>query len=438
MKVLHCLNHFLPEQTAGTEVYTWALCKGLQRQRIVAEVAIPGYGQERSTDYEYDGIKVHRFAEPSVVDRSLQMGFTVARGVSFFKELLDRVKPDIVHFHELAGSNGLSLHHVMAAKAAGVKTLMTFHIAEYTCKAKTLLFKDSVLCDGMIDVYRCTDCNLSRQLAPSTAGMVVKAARLLYGLHINLSSIPSKAATALSYPFLVKKLRSDLHLLAGHCDQFVVITRWYREILLRNGISEQQIALVTQGLVQQPVSSTNRERKTANALRLVFVGRISHFKGLHLVLDAIEAFPNGKVTLDIYGGGDDAYAQTCKARIEKMGRVVYHGLLDPSRVVDTMQDYDALVLASTFSEMSPLVIQEAFAAGIPVIASSVYGNAEQIKDGVNGWLFQFNDSNDLHRVLKMLVATPALLEAARQHVPMVKPFEQVVQAYIPLYERLLN
>lgn len=48
-------------------------------------------------------------------------------------------------------------------------------------------------------------------------------------------------------------------------------------------------------------------------------------------------------------------------------------------------------LCSTFSEMSPLVIQEAFAARLPVIASNVYGNAEQITHGENGLLFNFND-----------------------------------------------
>ena len=60
-----------------------------------------------------------------------------------------------------------------------------------------------------------------------------------------------------------------------------------------------------------------------------------------------------------------------------------------------MADYDLLCVPSLSSEMSPLVIQEAFAAGIPVLASRGYGNIEQIRHGENGLVFNFNSADSL-------------------------------------------
>ena len=99
MKVIQVLNHFLPQQTAGTEVYTWALSKQLQKQNIDVKVVVPNYNKNSSEDYFYDGLAVHQYSEPSVVDRSLTMGFRSADGLPNFIAYLQQNQPDIVHFH---------------------------------------------------------------------------------------------------------------------------------------------------------------------------------------------------------------------------------------------------------------------------------------------------------------------------------------------------
>ena len=140
MKIIHVLNHFLPDQTAGTEVYTWALSKALHKQGIEAKVLIPNYGQTLDEEYEYDVIRIHKYAEPSLVNRSLIMGFSRPDGLKNFENYLKIEHPDIIHFHELAGSNGITLHHLKAAKDAGAKIVMTFHLAGYTCRTGNLVY----------------------------------------------------------------------------------------------------------------------------------------------------------------------------------------------------------------------------------------------------------------------------------------------------------
>jgi hypothetical protein len=45
MKVLQVLSHFLPQQTAGTEVHIWALSKQLEQQGVNTQVEIPNFGK---------------------------------------------------------------------------------------------------------------------------------------------------------------------------------------------------------------------------------------------------------------------------------------------------------------------------------------------------------------------------------------------------------
>ena len=65
MKIVHVIPFFLPDTVAGTEIYCWSLCKYLQGQGMEVEVVIPGYGLTATAEYEYDGIRVVKYAEPT-------------------------------------------------------------------------------------------------------------------------------------------------------------------------------------------------------------------------------------------------------------------------------------------------------------------------------------------------------------------------------------
>ena len=118
--------------------------------------------------------------------------------------------------------------------------------------------------------------------------------------------------------------------------------------------------------------------------------------------------------------------------------IQWKGALAHETVVKVMSQYDALCLCSTFSEMSPLVIQEAFAAGLPVIASNVYGNAEQIKHGVNGLLFNFNDPADLLKQLQRCIDEKELLSNLSRNILPPRSFEEVANDHVKLYNSLLT
>jgi glycosyltransferase involved in cell wall biosynthesis len=72
------------------------------------------------------------------------------------------------------------------------------------------------------------------------------------------------------------------------------------------------------------------------------------------------------------------------------------------------------------------------------LASDVPGNAEQIKDGINGWLFECNDVRNLVLKINALLQDPGSIAKARQNLPIPKPFSLVALEYGTIYEELLN
>jgi glycosyltransferase involved in cell wall biosynthesis len=440
LKILQVLNHFLPQQSAGTEIYTWALSKALQAGNVQVVVVIPNYGSEESVDYSYDNIPVHQFAEPSIVDRALIMGKTVSKGVQSFRAYLENSRPDIIHFHELAGSNGISLHHVMAAKETGAKVVITFHLASYTCKTGTLMYKQKTLCDGRIKSLRCADCYNQKTQQSSLFAALNPVRKMLYALNIDSTNLNNKIGTALGTPFLIDQLKNNFKRLISLCDKVVVLTKWYNDVLVLNGVAAEKISCIEQGLPLEQANAIEATRSEVTfPIRLIFLGRISPFKGLHLLLEALLQLPVDKVSLHICGQQADLeYESLWRNKTKDFSNIQWMGKLTQQEVIPVMQRSDVLCLCSTFSEMSPLVIQEAFSAGIPVLASNVYGNAEQIKDGVNGWLFTFNDTTDLKHKIQHLIDDPQrIIEAAAQVRP-PKSFKKVASAYLDLYTEILS
>lgn len=439
MKVFQVLNHFLPQQTAGTEVYSWALSKLLQQSGVDVKIVIPHYGKAAAADYVYDGLAVHQYEEPSVVDRSLIMGFRAPDGLQNFIAYLKQEQPALVHFHELAGSNGITLKHVQAAKDIGAKVIMTFHLAGYSCKTGTLVFKSEKLCNGVIDLQQCSNCYLHARGYAKAAPYLVALSSVLHKLGIDASKWNNKAGTAMGTVPIIAKLKADLQTLVDSCDRVVAITNWYRQVLLANGIDEQKISFISQGLPLATTAEPLKNKSAHQPLRLLFLGRINKFKGLHLLLEALTDIDQSVVELSVYGNSDnEAYENALRASTAEQPNIYWKGKLQQADVVTTMQAHDVLCLCSTFSEMSPLVIQEAFAAGIPVLASEVYGNAEQVKHEVNGLLFKFNDVRSLKEQLKRLLQEKALYKKLQSGVKGPMQFEEVGKRYVELYRELVD
>ncbi len=155
---------------------------------------------------------------------------------------------------------------------------------------------------------------------------------------------------------------------------------------------------------------------------LLFVGRLEERKGVNFLLDAVALLKArcSDVRLKIVGNGPQKEAlerQTAALSLEAV--VTFAGTKDEAGVAEALRHADLLVVPS-LSEGLPVVIMEALASGVPVVASAVDGIPELVRDGETGWLVPPCDPRKLANGIEQLQMDPGLRqcmgEAGRQLV----------------------
>jgi glycosyltransferase involved in cell wall biosynthesis len=439
MKIGLLLNHFLPYQVAGTEIYTWALAKSLQNQHHDVFILIPNFNTNDGNEYMYDGLRVVAYGEPNQGDRKLVTGKRRPDGIEVFEMFLRKENPDLVNVQEVSQSSGISVYHLALIHKLKIPLIVTFHLAGYSCFCGTLMYKDQEPCDGLIRINKCTACALSRSSVNSLTQRFLYLTSLpLYKLNIDTSHLDNKVGTAFSFPFIINNIKKRLHEIEDNADKIIVLADWFKKVLLLNGIKENKLSLVKQGLPYGNPLPGKMAEKNGLKLRIMFMGRLEPVKGLHVLIDALEGLDENKISLDIYGKGNSAYAKILREKCISKKNVQWKGIIPQPLVLDTIQQYDAIVIPSMICEMAPLLIEEAFAAGVIVIGSDVKGIAEQIGQRVNGLLFKMGNARELKQILENAITDKSMLEKLAANILPPRKFEQVGKETLEIYESVIK
>jgi glycosyltransferase involved in cell wall biosynthesis len=432
----------MPEQIAGTEMYVYSLQQQLKRMGHSGGVIIPFFKQQNKSEYEFNGIRVFGYPQDfNSIDKVIK-GLEPPSGLHEFGRLLDKIQPDLLHFHELSGSNGITIFHLKMAHERKIPVILTMHLVGYVCAAGTLIEHDRVECNGIIEINRCTNCSFSHQLSsPPLIRIYTHLSNMFRKAGVPLYEKKGKIAGLLGRAERIQLHKNRLHLIADYCSSIVTLNNWFYKMLVNNGIDPQKISVIPQGLsFSVPTDDKTIDLSQSGIpLRLVFVGRIYPSKGLHLLLSALVNLNPESFRLDIYGASNDnTYLNKCQQIVGKNLSIRFCSIIPPGQTVAYLKNYHLLVLPSVVTEMAPLVIQEAFAAHIPVIASNVYGNADQINHGVNGLLFKFNDVEDLRIQILKCINHPDLLDEMSKNITAPRSFKDLASDYLALYKSILN
>ena len=176
------------------------------------------------------------------------------------------------------------------------------------------------------------------------------------------------------------------------CSALITVSQSLRDEMLRRGVPASKIFVVPNGVEPQiPISIGERMRNSTWRLGVVALFRPR--KGLEILLDAFEELCRisnnpERFELEVIGSFETPqYERAILAQIEKLdcrNQIHLRGFV--SDVPQRMRQLDWLVLPSTFGEGMPMVVLEAMACGVPVVATSVEGTPEVIRDGIDGWL----------------------------------------------------
>jgi len=169
--------------------------------------------------------------------------------------------------------------------------------------------------------------------------------------------------------------------------------------------------------------------RAPGAGRLLFVGRLAAVKGVPVLFEALAALCRTRpdVTLTLIGDGPERAALEAGAQAMGIaGMLRFEGYRDADFVADALTRADALVLPS-FAEGVPVVLMEAMAARLPVVATAVGGVGELVEHGVSGLIVPPGNADALARaILAALDAPPAMGEAGRARV--VAAFDSRIEA----------
>jgi len=280
-----------------------------------------------------------------------------------FRALLERFKPTVVHFHHYVHLGLEMIREVRKFSPTG-KIVVTLHEFLGMCHAQGQMLKtNGLLCSKALplDCHRC---------------------------------FPDISAQE----FFMRELfiKSFFNLV----DVFIAPSAFLGDRYVAWGLPAAKMRVLENGQPRRAVSVLARDPGLKH--RFVVLGQLSKLKGTLVVLEAARLLSRRLqrlIRIEIHGSmqyqTEEFKAEFEAALARVPGTVSFGGPYRHEDVGDIIARSGWVIAPSIWWENSPLVIQEAFAAGRPVICSNIGGMAEKVVPGVGGMHFRVGSASDL-------------------------------------------
>lgn len=224
------------------------------------------------------------------------------------------------------------------------------------------------------------------------------------------------------------------------CDRLIVLSESWRSYFISIGVDQHRVCVLNN--IVSPVSVEKAVRNPDSALRLLYLGEVSHRKGCYDLLRAIAEHKDefsGRLHLQIAGNLVDGDISKYIYDHGLGGIVSYIGWVSGAKKDECLRTADVYILPS-YNEGLPIAILEAMAYAHPVIATPVGGIPEVIKSGVNGTLVAPGDCEDMASAILRYIDNPAdIVSQGRAALQSVQPFmpESVMNSLESIYKELI-
>lgn len=408
MRILHLVHQYLPENIGGTELYTKWLTEGLSQRGHEISVYYRRSAEGNGLDYRqengcqiwtgWDGVL-------SPTSRFLTTFSRQKKLVNLFQKVLDQTQPEIVHIEHLMGHPTGLIWAIQQREIPFVITLWDFW---WICANAQLLTNYSQeVCDGPNLFLNCARCALAR------------------------SGVSQFWPTL---PWVGGLLAWRNHLLGqiiGAADRLIAPTQFVREWYIDHGIPASKLVVIPPGL--QPPPNKVAAHPASNTFRFAYIGGLSPQKGVHVLL---EAFNKLDTPAELWIGGDEKADPEYVARLKKQSstKVRFLGQLSRSQVWETLAQVNVLVVPSLWYETFAFVVSEAFAAGVPVIASQLGPLADRVRDEIDGLLVNPGDVEVIYAAMNRLLHDSDLLTQLKKGIRPPHTIEEHVKEIEDLYQ----
>jgi glycosyltransferase involved in cell wall biosynthesis len=190
-----------------------------------------------------------------------------------------------------------------------------------------------------------------------------------------------------------------------NADVFIAVTEFARAKLIQGGLPAERIR------VKPNFVAKDRGVGDGGGGHLLYVGRLSHDKGLETIFQAWEGMDR---PLSLHIVGDGPMRAELERRAAKTASIIMRGFIPIDQVFEEMKEAVALVFPSLNYEGFPRTIVEAFSVGLPVIASDLGSIATIVTHGSSGLLFPAGDPSALCQAVMQINNDARLLNKLRE------------------------
>ncbi len=279
-------------------------------------------------------------------------------------DAVDVARPDVAHVHNTWFASSPSV--LSALRRRRIPVVMTLHNYRLVC-ANSLFLRDGVPCEKCL------------RHGPWPA--------VRHGCYRGSRATSAVAAAGIA-------VHRGFGTWARLVDRFIVLSEFARQRMVLAGLPAQRLVL-SSNFVHDPGPRNAAPSRSGTVL---FVGRISPEKGVHVLMDAWSAAATGGLRLDVIGDGPE------RARLERDAPpgVEFLGRCPSDEVMRRLLRARALVVPSVWYEGQPVTALEGLAAGTPLLLSGIGGLPEVLGGRPGGWISPPNEVDALADTLGQL------------------------------------
>jgi glycosyltransferase involved in cell wall biosynthesis len=229
-----------------------------------------------------------------------------------------------------------------------------------------------------------------------------------------------------------------VNLLLEQVDLFLSPSATVADRCAQWGIPRAKLRVSRYGIDTTPFQDLEHEEMVGGKVSFGYVGTLAPHKGVHILMQALAKLPPELCRLHVFGS--DAHFGEYGSMLRELAEgldVTFHGAIDRENIGRAFEKIDCLVMPSLWLENSPVVIQEAFAANVPVIASGQGGMAELIQDGRSGRLFPAGDVSALTTHMASVVQNPTTLRTWSVSMDAPRSIQDDAEAMEATYTELM-
>jgi glycosyltransferase involved in cell wall biosynthesis len=321
---------------------------------FTAEAALLRQHGHEVVEYREDNRRIEEMSRLTVAARTIWSRSARERLLQVVRD----VHPDVVHFHNTFLLVSPAAYY--ACREAGVPVVQTLHNYRLLCPA-ACFYRDGQVCEACLG------------RTPPWPGVVHACYRA------------SRSQTAVVAAMLT--VHRALKTWREQVDLYIALTAFARRKFIEGGLPREKLVIKPNFVYPDPGV------KEGSGGYALFVGRLSPDKGLRILLRAWRRIQG--IPLKIVGDGLLMDEVRAFVQEQQLGNIEVLGRRPRQEVLALMQGASFLVFPSEWYECFPVTIAEAFACGVPVVASSLGAMAEIVHDGRTGLHFKPGDPEDL-------------------------------------------